>query len=267
MEQMIQKEMRLPDGGRIVVDVYADRPHTRASARTLVVLPGVMSDSHAWRRFAAALRSWPVVAVINRRGRPPSTPLPSPHSIAAEVADLHAVLDEFGARQVFAWSFGGLVALHSANERSLDHLIAYEPVMAPFGAPALPSLERAHAAADWDASVEIVNRDISGFDDEHIARLRADPRAWERLRTLARPLSPEVLAIGTAPVPEEFAQRAERIDVIVGGDNLGEAPYGTTVDDVLARTPRSRVHTLPSQGHMAHLEDPDGLAALVDRLA
>lgn len=264
---MIQKEIRLPDGGLIVVEVHSHQGDAEAlGPDTLVVLPGVMSDAHAWRRFAAALTAWPVVAVINRRGRTPSTDLPADHPLAVEAADLLAVLDVIGSRQVFAWSFGGLIALEAANERDLDHLIAYEPVMAPFAAHALPALERAHAAADWDAAVEIVNRDISGFDDEHIARLRTQPRAWSMLCDLARPLLFEIRAIATASAPVEFGRRAERIDVLIGEDNLGEAPYGTSVDDVLALTPRARTHIVPGQGHMAHLDDSAGLAALVDGL-
>ena len=260
---MIQKAIPLADG-HLTVDVYGDPEGDPADS--LVVLPGVMSDARAWRRFAAALTTWARVIVVNRRGRAPSSELPEGHSLLTEVADLGAVLDAFAARQLFAWSFGGLVALHAANARRLDHVIAYEPVMAPFGEHALPALEAAHEAADWDAAVEIINVDVSGFDADHVAGLRANEHAWRMLEELARPLYPELRAIATASVPAEFGARAHRIDVLIGEDDLGAAPYGTSVADVLSLTPRARTHTVPGQGHMAHLEDPSGLAALVDTL-
>lgn len=85
-------------------------------------------------------------------------------------------------RTVFGWSYGGLIVLTLANELRLSHVIAYEPIMAPFGAAALP---------------------------------------------------------------DRFATEAGRVDLIVGGRNRGRAPYGTTFEDVLGRTPGSTVRELP----------------------
>lgn len=169
----------------------------------LLVLPGVMADAHTWRRVAAAITAWPSVTVVNRRGRAPSAPLGEGYGLATEVTDLLAVLDEVPASTVLGWSYGATIALLAANERALPHLVAYEPVGAPFGVAALPALAEADAARDRDGSVEVVNRAISGYDATHVARLREDAQGWSTLCRLAAPLYAELSALNAAPLPPE----------------------------------------------------------------
>ncbi|MGW8380577.1 alpha/beta hydrolase [Streptomyces sp. ODS28] len=268
MEQTFQKKVPVGGGSWVTVDVYGD-----PEARGLVVVPGAMSDAHAWRHVAGSLGAWPSVAVVNRRGRTPSGPLTDAYSLRAEVDDLGAVLDEcVGAEAVFGWSYGGLIALLAADERPLCHVIAYEPVMGPFGLHALPELRAAEAGEDWDAAVELVVRRVSGLGAEDVEALREDPQGWAALRELSRPAYAELAALNEAPQPEELARRAERVDLILGERNAGavpygESPYGATFADVRKRVPRAGVHGLPGQGHMAHLEEPGRLARLIDDLA
>ncbi|WP_329172715.1 alpha/beta fold hydrolase [Streptomyces sp. NBC_01477] len=263
MEQTIQKRVPVGGGGWVTVDVYGE-----PGAPGLVVVPGVMSDAHAWRHVATAVDAWPSVAVVNRRGRTPSGPLGSGYSIRHEVADLGAVLDEFaGTRTVFGWSAGGLFALLAADDRPLRQVIAYEPVVRPFGGHALPELKAAEEAADLDRSVEIVNRRISGFPAAHVDALRADRRGWATLRRLSGPLYAELSALNAAPPPEAMARRADRVDLIIGRHNRGTAPYGTSFDDVRRRVPHARVHELPGQGHLGHIQAPGEVAHLLNRLA
>ncbi|MFC9230108.1 alpha/beta fold hydrolase [Streptomyces decoyicus] len=126
------------------VDVYGD-----PDAPGLVVVPGAMSDAHGWRHVAPAVGAWPSVTVVNRRGRTLSGPLTSTYSLQTEVEDLGVVLDEFkGTQALFGWSYGGLIALLTANDRPLHQVIAYEPVMRPFGSHALPDLHAAGRAPD-----------------------------------------------------------------------------------------------------------------------
>lgn len=250
-------------GSWVVVEVYGD-PGTPG----LVVVPGVMSDAHAWRHVVRATTAWPSVAVVNRRGRTPSGPLTDSYAMQTEVDDLGVVLDELGEPStVFGWSYGGLIALLAANERPVSHLVAYEPVAPPFGSHALPDLEAAAAAEDWDRTVEIVNRQISGFPAAHVEALRADPQTWGTLRRLGRPLHAETRALSTAPVTDVLARRAERVDLVIGEHNRGTAPYGTSFEDVRERVPHATVHVLADQGHMAHVEAPAALGRLLDGLA
>lgn len=263
MEQTIQK--RVPVGGSswVTVDVYGD-----ADLPGLVVVPGVMSDARAWRHVAAAIDGWPSVAVVNRRGRAPSGPLTGAYSLRTEVGDLGAVLDVLGgARALFGWSAGGLFALLAADERPIPQVIAYEPVMRPFARHALPALRAAEQGADWDRSVEIVNRQISGFPAAHVAALRADSRDWAALRRLSKPLHAELSALNASPSPGPAARRAGRVELILGRRNRGKAPYGTSFDDIHRLIPHARVHDLPGQGHLAHIEAPAQLARLLSGLS
>ncbi|MFG3552716.1 alpha/beta fold hydrolase [Streptomyces sp. NPDC047725] len=262
MEQTIRKRVPVSGGSWVTVDVHGD-----PGAPGLVVLPGVMSDAHAWRHVASAISAWPSVMVVNRRGRTPSGPLTDAYSLRTEVEDLGTVLDVFpGTTAVFSWSYGGLIALLTADERPLRRLIAYEPVMRPFGRHALPDLKTARENGDWDATVDIVLRKITGLDPTRAEALRADREVWEALRRLSEPLYDETLAVNE-PLPDLLARRAGHVDLIVGGANRGTAPYGTTFDDICLRVPAATVHELPGQGHLVHLEAPAQLARLIDELA
>ena len=263
MEQTIQKELSVGGDSWVTVDVYGE-PH----APGLVVVPGAMSDAYTWRHVATALDAWPSVTVVNRRGRTPSGPLTSTYSLRAEVEDLGVILDEFESTQaLFGWSYGGLIALLAANERPMRQVIAYEPVMRPFGSHALPDLNAAEETADWDATVEIVNRQISGFSAAQVEDLRADRHGWAALRRLSGPLYAELAALNAAPPPDEMARQADQVDLIIGQCNHGTAPYGTSFDDVRRRVTRAEVHVLPGQGHLAHIQAPTELGHLLNSLA
>lgn len=263
MEQTIQKKLSVGGGSWVTVDVYGE-----PTAPGLVLVPGAMSDAHAWRHVAQALSAWPSAAVVNRRGRAPSGPLTDRYSLRTEVEDLTVVLDAFGdTTALFGWSYGGSIALLAADDRPLPQLIAYEPVLPPFGQHALPDLKAAERAGDEDAVVEAVLRQASGLDTADVEALRGDPREWAVLRRLGAPAHAELAALNAAPAPNELARAADRVDLIVGQHNRGTAPYGTTFDDVRQRLPHAQTHVLPGQGHLAHLQAPTALAHLLDDLA
>lgn len=262
MERSIRKRLSVGEHSWVTVDLYGD-PGTPG----LVVVPGVMSDAHAWRHVARAVDAWPSVAVVNRRGRTPSGPLTDQYSMRSEIADLGVVIDELGGAQtLFGWSYGGLIALLATHDLPLRHVIAYEPVMRPFAGHVLPDLKAATENSDWDRCVEIVNRQISGLSAAHVEALRAD-RAWATLRRFSEPLYAETVALTTTPVPEALARRATRVDLIIGQHNRGVAPYGTSFDDVRRRVAHAEVHELPDQGHLAHIQAPAALGRLLDDLA
>ncbi|MEU5565047.1 alpha/beta fold hydrolase [Micromonospora musae] len=261
MERTSQNKVEV-DGSWVTVDVYGD-PDEPA----IVVIPGVMADAAAWAGVAESLEGWPTVAVVNRRGRQPSGPLTDRYGLASEVEDAAAVLRSFTeVRTLFGWSYGGLIALHLANTLPVPHLIAYEPVMSPFGAKALPDLKQAHEEADLDASVTIALQQVTGMGDEMVAALRAKEATWSEMRRLSIPIYNETFAINQAPQPAKLAVHAARVDLIIGERNRGRAPYGSSFDDVALHVPGATVHELSGQGHLAHLGAPDRLAGLMNRL-
>lgn len=114
--------------------------------------------------------------------------------------------------------------------------------------------------------MEIVNRQISGFTAEHVEALRTDPHTWETLRRLSEPLYDELRALSLAQVPDAMASRTERIDLIIGENNVDADPYGTSFEGIRTRVPHAAVHELTGQGHLAHVQDPVALGRMLDAL-
>ncbi len=262
MEHTLQKVVQVSGGSWVTVDVYGEQ-----DGSALVIIPGVMSDAHGWRQVAENIEGWSTVAVVNRRGRQPSGPLTAEYSLQVEVADAAAVLREFTiVETLFGWSYGGLIVLELANELAMPHVIAYEPVIRPFGAHILPALHLAADSEDWDATVELVTLRISGMDPEVVDGLRADSGVWVELQRLSAPVYAETAALNDAQDSNELAVKAERVDLILGSNNRDRSPYGTTFNDVCAKVARAEVHELAGQGHMVHLEAPAALTALLHQL-
>ncbi len=261
MERTIQKRVEV-DGSWVHVDVYGE-----LDGPAIVVIPGVLADAAGWADVAGRLNAWRTVAVVNRRGRRPSGPLTAAYDVKSEVADAAAVVRGFSdVRTLFGWSYGGLIALHLANHQAVPQVIAYEPVMRPFGAHALTELRQAHEHADLDAVVTIALRRVSGMPDEQAAALRADDAVWHELRRLGEPLYAETAAINNAPQPARLAAEAGHVDLIVGERNRNRDPYGTSFNDVARLVPLADAHELDGQGHLAHLEAPTRLAELMNGL-
>ncbi|WGP04847.1 alpha/beta hydrolase [Bacillus subtilis] len=262
MEQMIQKRIDRTDDGWIYVDGYGE-----TTKPGLVIVPGVMSDAHSWRKVASEITAWPSVWVVNRRGRNPSGPLGPDYSMQTEVDDLSAVLDTIGEqRSLFGWSYGGSIALLLAGARAVNQLIAYEPVDPTFGNEALPVLRTADQAGDWDSAVRIVNEEVSGFTSEYVGKLRDNVRAWATLRDLSKPLYRELRALSESDLGDGLGSRAKGIDLIIGGDNEGIEPYGTAFQLIADQLRASSVTRLAGQGHLAHIEGPQTLVRLLNEL-
>lgn len=106
------------DGGRLALYSYGtvDAP----GERRVVVIGGAFLTALIYRPFSEALskglgEGW-AVDVYDRRGRGDSTPQPADYSMATEIADVRAVMDATGARNLFGHSLGGSVALNAVQE-------------------------------------------------------------------------------------------------------------------------------------------------------
>ncbi|WP_020657897.1 alpha/beta fold hydrolase [Amycolatopsis benzoatilytica] len=240
----------------------------------IVIVPGVMSDAHAWRPVVSFLTLPNPVVVLNRRGRVPSGPLGPGYSVRTEIDDLHHVLDALGQDvELFGWSFGGLIALEAATERrGLRSVVAYEPVSSPFGTDAIEPLRAAQDAGDLDQAVAIVNRTVSGFSAEYVDALKESP-VWPALRPLAHPLAEELAALNSHRAAlRRYREIDAPVTLLLGEFNGGKPPYGTAFEVFRQALPQARHLRLPGQGHLAHAEVPDLLAnhlaeAIADRPA
>jgi pimeloyl-ACP methyl ester carboxylesterase len=249
-----------------------DRDDTRLHAlwqpgtgTPLVVVPGVMTDAKGWRRVVAAVDRPEPVLVLNRRGRAPSGALGSDYRIETEVLDLLSWIEWLGEPvRLFGWSYGALVAIEAATRTAVvRQVIAYEPVLRPFGAAAVAPLRAAVAAGDLDRAVEVVNIDISRYSPEHVAALRTTP-AWAALRLWAAPVAEELAALNAfLPEPQRWAALDVPVDLVIGEHSQGREPYGTAFTAVEQMLPSAAVHVLPGQGHLAHVEAPEALGHLV----
>ncbi|WP_328462302.1 alpha/beta hydrolase [Actinoplanes sp. NBC_00393] len=93
----------------------------------LVLLHGGMQASANFTKLARNLARTHTVYVPDRRGRGLSAPAAAGHGLRVEIDDLHAVLDETGAGNVFGLSSGAVVALRAAMELPIERLALYEP--------------------------------------------------------------------------------------------------------------------------------------------
>lgn len=84
-------------------------------------------------------------------------------------------------------------------------------------------------------------------------------RVVSRIRHLHRAF-PRAGLVGTQFVLSRYPAR------LPSGRPVGGSPYGTSFDTVAERVPDASIHTLDGQGHLAHLEAPAQLAALVGAL-
>ncbi len=234
----------------------------RGQGAPIVVIPGVMADAEAFAPAIAAMERPEPVLILDRRGRFPSGELGEGYSLATEVEDARAWVDHLGSPVIMVgWSYGATIALElAAGDDRVTKLVAYEPVLAPFGREALPALR----AADLDRRVEIINRDISLFSRERVAALRESP-TWSVLSRLAAPLPEELTALdGFQPDPLRWSKVAA--EMILGEDNRGVEPYGSAFERVRALLPLATQTILPGQGHLAHADDPSALGRLIGEL-
>ncbi|SDR90595.1 Pimeloyl-ACP methyl ester carboxylesterase [Friedmanniella luteola] len=131
---MLESTARSADGGTILVSTVGSGPG-------VVVLHGGGIAARDYHRLAAALAERCTVHLYDRRGRPGSPPLDGTETVATDVADLAAVLEHTGARQVFGHSGGGFVALRAGLALPLERIAVYDPGLSVDGRPSFAFLE------------------------------------------------------------------------------------------------------------------------------
>ncbi|AKS34599.1 alpha/beta fold hydrolase [Mycolicibacterium goodii] len=230
----------------------------------VVIVPGVMADASTWRPVVGHIDLPNPVVTLNRRGRATSGSLGARYSVAVEVDDLRRVVGALGAVHLVGWSYGALIGLEAAlGYDPIRSVTAYEPVGRPFAPQAVAPVRAAVAAGDLDRAVTLVNTDVSGFSEDHVADLRRSP-AWDVLRPLARPLGEELAAINAyQPFLGDYRRLRIPVALVLGARNEGKAPYGTAFAPFASALPQAQLIRLPGQGHLAHVEAPADLAEAI----
>lgn len=250
--------------GSVVVDVHSSGP-VPDQRTPLLIIPGVMSDAAAWRPVAQLLATEREVYVMNRRGRPPISDLPTGYSLMMEIDDVQRVLTGMSVpAHVFGWSLGALLALEAvasgANARSL---VLYEPVMAPFGQGQVKPLREARQRGDFDAMVEIVNRDISGYDQVHVNGLRRDQESWAKLCRLAMSLADEIRALNRFTPDLQAYGTIETPTTVLYGTESGPV-YQVPSQRITQALLHARTKALEGQDHLIHITAPAVLADAIN---
>ena len=247
-----------PDGLTIACEVSGEGP-------PVVLVHGAGSARWSFDAVRPHLeRSFTVIA-IDRRGRGDSTDGDG-YALEREFEDVAAVLRDAGQdAMLVGHSYGGLVAVGTAQRVSLRRLALYEPAMGGGLAPTgtIDRWEGLIEAGDRDTVVREFLRDIGGYDDAEIDELERSP-IWEARKRVV------------STVPRELrAELAHRFDA----DALGaisartllllgtESPAWAvrSVGAHAAAIPGSETRSLIGHGHGANVTAPDLLAAELER--
>ncbi|MCA9538193.1 MAG: alpha/beta hydrolase [Myxococcales bacterium] len=247
--------------------------------RSVFLLHGILGSRRNWasfaRRLAAARPRWQVITV-DLRGHGDSHGQAPPHTVAACAQDLDRLATQLGQRPevVIGHSFGGKVALGYAQAHGgglsaawsldsppgtraggdADHEIA--AVIAGIRALPMPVAGRPQVTAHFKHlgfsdglagwMTTNVERGPDGlrwrFDLDVVEALLADYWQFDLWPLLERPSPRIALHLLAAGRSDRFSPQA-----------LAHA----------AAAPGVTLHRLPTAGHWVHIDDPDGLLAML----
>lgn len=196
----------------------------------LIAVHGGLQAAQNFTRLAAALAGSFTVYVPDRRGRGLSGPPGSRYGLAAECADIAALVQATGASCLFGLSSGALIALQAAlAQPAIRRVAAYEP----------PLLAGQPAPMDWVARYE---RELA----QHrlaaalVTASRGTGTAPPLLRSLPRFAAQALAAAalrqqaGAGEVPLRALVPTMRCDIQLVGESRGTLPdFGSLSAEVL----------------------------------
>lgn len=261
--------MRSRDGVEIAVfESGVAEPGTRP----LLLTHGTTSDHLTFRVVAPTLGLRRRLYAIDRRGRGASGDADD-YSIEREFEDLAAVADAVASEtasrvDVVGHSFGGRTALGaSLRTPSIERVVSYE------GAPSAPDRpyqdrELIHRLGellrhgDREGVLETFMRAVVGFDDDAMARFRADavwPLRVNAAHTIVRELRAE-----SAPAASLDALAGVPVPVlqILGTQSLPAFHDATEALD--ARLEGGTIARIRGAAHGAHHTHPEAFVAAVE---
>ena len=189
------------------------------------------------------------VYVYDRRGRGASSDTP-PYAIQREVDDLAALVDEAGGSAfVYAFSSGGLLALHgAASGLAIPKLALFEPPIDPTETPAgetdfTTELAELVASGRRRDAVEYFHRGI-GVPDEVMAQMT--PPVWSALEAVAHTLVYDCRLSDAMSLP---LIRSLTTSTLVLDSQGSSPPITESAAEVAAALPNSTHRRLPGEWH------------------
>lgn len=210
-----------------------------------VIVHGVQSVSEDWAQVGALLGP---TEVPDRRGRK-GVPLPDDYSLRTEVDDLHRILDRYEHPKLIGHSYGGLIALLTARERDdLAAVVLYEPAL-HLAQETVDRIGLALEHGDRDRALEIVSVAVGErpFRSE-------DPEGWLKAQELIDTTFRELGQVSA--YVHEAAEIKAPLTVVLG--ERTEPIFGKA-----ARDAGGELVVLAGEGHIAHVTNPELLAATI----
>jgi esterase len=253
--------------------------------RYMFVLHGIFGAGGNFRTFirrvADACPQWGFV-LVDLRGHGQSLGAPPPHSIESTAQDLVRLGEHLGLnmRGIMGHSFGGKVTLAYAALRpdELDEVWVLDSTPST-RVDGMKNVGAAHVLDTLDALPQTFpSRDFfvehmtaSGMDRPQIdwlaMNVRRDGDVFRFRLDLPtiRALLEDYFARDLWSVVEHPDGR-RRLGFIIGGRSITVSPADRDrLSKLAANDPKLEIHTLPGADHWVHVDDPDGLFALLHK--
>ena len=237
------------------------------SGRVSVITHGVQSIADHWEAVGQRLPGRTVVP--NRRGRA-GVPIGAGYDLKTEVADLHQVLNSVENPILIGHSYGGAIALLAAAERDdLAALVLYDPTIpvdGPVTGPSLRVIREALGSGDRDRAFTTVLTDVVGETPEGVEQFRTgDPQGWAAMLELIDSTCTELTALDDLAFDPALLERITVPTLVLLGEqsDRDDLVFGRSARTLAKGIPGATLVTLPGQGHVAHLADPE---LLVDEI-
>lgn len=240
------KKVTSQDGTQIAYD-------KRGAGPVVILVLGALNKRGSGDKLAKLLSGDLTVVTYDRRGRGDSTDT-APYSVAGEIADLEALIDELGGSAcLYGHSSGAVLALAAAQAlgTKVTGLMLYE---VPYNddAEALESaksyrlnLGRALADGDMDKAVELFVSSV-GVTPKQIAAMQRLP-LWRSLTAMAPTLAYDTIEImeyyPTINVP------AVTIRTLVMYGGASPEFMGRTAQQLAAKLPQAQLEPVEGQTH------------------
>ena len=232
------------------------------SGSPVIVVAGTNCDSTVARPIATALAEHHTVINYDRRGRGGSGDT-APYSVAKEIDDLRALLEQVGgSASAYGHSSGaGLVLTAAAHGLPFSRIVLHEP-------PYVIDDEEARRSREYAATLERLLADGRhsdaaalfmtrvGAPADAVADMRTQPW-WSRMESFASTLSYDSQVMGYpstgGTVPVDLVQTVVAPTLVLSGSASGERM--TVVAERIAELlQHGRHHILAGQGHVVPAE-------------